>query len=244
MKTKFGAGFLLAITVSISVPADEAMLPKILYHEAYEKPVWVSQSAIFEDPSLVHAVLPGSTIRIIEAWDDLETCIEIRTQNEPLPANSTDDANALSNHVRSAERFLLGQVAERETGLFQGHPGTLVRIRPLETYFGAMRGGDELVFIPVGQVKIEKRRICGIDKHFSSVPSPGEEVMLLVPRHWFNTGEILFLNGHRGFLPIVDGRVTIPAADDAEPNPPRGKADFVQWVRRQARHPAGTEQME
>lgn len=221
---------LLLLIAPLTAHAQEITnnIPPVLYQDAYEHPVWVSESAVSADAGMLQQVLPPGMDEIIRSWNDPSQCIEVVIQNE---ARGPEAGTSFGDEVRKAERIVRGLVVGREPGFFQSSPGTLLRVRNQETIHGEARVDDQFVFIPVGEVRLGEKSLCNSDPRFPVVPEVGGEVLLLIPPHWFNDGDILFVGADRGFLPIIDGQVVLPKRFGSRPDLPRGKTEFLEWVR-------------
>lgn len=229
MKLLSVVGFLLLMAAPFTHSQEVVPgIPPVLYQAAYERPVWVSESAVSSDTDLLLEALPPGFDEIIRNWADSSECIEIVAHND---APRADERGTFAEEVRRAERIVSGVIVNKEAGFFQSTPGTLLRLRPQETIFGEHRGDDQFVFIPVGEVRVGEKSVCSKDSRFPFVPGVGGEIVLLVPPHWFNDGEILFIGIDRGFLPIVNDRVALPQRFGTSPTVPRGKRELINWLR-------------
>jgi hypothetical protein len=224
---------LFVLVLLIAAPCAHAQgiaapIPLILYQAAYEGPVWVSESAVSSDAGLLARTLPPGLEEVIRDWPDPAECIEVVVHDDARPAEA---AESFADEVKRAERIVRGFVVGRESGFFQSRPGTLLRLQPQETLHGESRVDDQFVFVPVGEVQLGEKKMCSVDPRFPFVPEVGGELLLVIPPHWFNDGDILFVGIDRGFLPIINERVVLPQRFDSEPDLPRGRRELLEWLR-------------
>lgn len=176
--TALFALFLLGITHAAEPTPP---LATAIRHPAVEYPLWVSTQAAetagaLDSPQLFHPIA-ARRIRSIFDSTPVHGCYPVG----PIFLERYGGRTAPTSLTQAARAYpvvALGRVISLNPGFLVGEPGTLITAEAEDSSRAVKPGSTFSVFMPVGELTFQGKRICKEDPRFAPLPKLGDEILL------------------------------------------------------------------
>ena len=195
-----------AILVAFLAVAAEAKTPQAIFYQQAANPVWISAKAAeqkgLDDPASFHP-MAADTIRHILAQTPVAGCYEagpiiFEFSGGRNPPRSYQDA------ARTYPVFAYGVARELTPGFLFGEAGNLVRLEVSQISRGFQEGQEVFVFLPLGELVFQGKKICKRDPRYAGLPAVGDEVLVFSDKP-FTVKDLLLRIDYPESVTIVTG---------------------------------------
>lgn len=229
----------LAVT-AMAAAAERGHIPKSIYADVRERPVWVrADHALLPDGSFDPALFDQGERRVLQSllelpWTDGCIRLGVTRPDETVAIAGEPAPTDLESAVRAADWVVVATVTARATGFHGSLPGTLLELQPEQVFKGPQgRSWAQHVFMPLGTVRVGGSALCKSDPHRAELPEVGDQVLLLTDLSARDRLGILPTDAASITVLRRDGSVSLPQLFRGEVSAKRAEArqDLLNVVR-------------